>query len=79
MKSDAPKNLPAIERYTGTVYNVFRNCLRESLWPEPLFVGVLSAKYGLIGGLTPIKTYEWRMDANRAGELMRPTTETLIR
>ena len=78
-KSDAPGALPAIERYTGTVYNVLRNYLRKSLWPESLSVAVLSAKYGLIGGLTSIANYDQRMDARRAAELMRPTTETLLR
>jgi len=42
-------------------------------------VAVLSARYGLIGGLAPIEYYDQRMDRERAGELRGPATDTLLR
>jgi len=54
--------LPAIERYNGPTYQVLRSFLRHSAWPGSLSVGVLSARYGLIGGLAPIEYYDQRMD-----------------
>jgi hypothetical protein len=78
-KFHATGDLPAIQRYDGPMYRVLRTYLRETLWPSPLSVAVLSAKYGLIGGLTPIADYDQRMDRGRAAELMPASTETLLR
>jgi len=72
-------NLPAIDRYDGPTYRVLRSFLRESTWPYPLSIAVLSAKYGLIGGLTSIGNYDQRMDRDRAQELSGRSTETLIK
>lgn len=69
--------LPAIERYNGPTYQVLRSFLRHSAWPESLSVGVLSARYGLIGGLAPIEYYDQRMDWTRALELRGAATDTL--
>jgi hypothetical protein len=71
--------LPAIDRYDGPMYRVFRSFLRESIWPSPLSIAVLSAKYGLIGGLTSIEHYDQRMDRGRAQELSDTSTETLVK
>jgi hypothetical protein len=78
-KLQAEGGLPAIDRYDGPTYRVLRSFLRESLWPSPLSIAVLSAKYGLIGGLTSIEHYDQRMDRNRAQELAGTSTETLVK
>ena len=67
-KREAPGLLPAIERYDGTHYRVLRNYLREREWPSNLSVAVLSAKYGLVGGLTGIEDYDERMTPQLASE-----------
>ena len=54
--------LPAIYRYDGSSYRVLRNFLREYQWPTNVSIGVLSAKYGLFGGLKGIEYYDKRMD-----------------
>lgn len=71
--------LPAIERYDGPAYHVLRSFLRRSAWPDNLSVAVLSARYGLIGGLAPIEYYDQRMDRIRAAELRGPATDTLLK
>lgn len=71
--------LPAIERYDGPTYHVLRSFLRRSAWPSRLSVAVLSARYGLIGGLAPIEYYDQRMDLTRAVELRGTVTDTLLR
>src|SRR5258708_10513961 len=71
--------LPAIDRYDGPLYRVLRLFLRETMWPVPLSVAVLSARYGLIGGLAPIEYYDQSMDQHRAAQLIDGSTETLIR
>lgn len=78
-KSHVIGGLPAIDRYDGPMYRVLRLFLRESIWPSPLSVAILSAKYGLIGGLASIEYYDQRMDQQRASELIYGSTETLIK
>lgn len=68
-KLEGETPLPAICRYNGPVYQSFRHHLRSQLWPEDLDVAVLSAKFGMIGALTPIETYDVRMTRERADEL----------
>lgn len=70
--------LPAIERYDGPPYRVLRSFLRTSVWPKQLSIAVLSARYGLIGGLTLIEYYDQRMDHHRAAELRGQVTDTLL-
>jgi hypothetical protein len=72
-------HLPAIERYDGPLYRVLRKFLRESAWPEDLSVAVLSARYGLVGGLAPIESYDQRMDASRAAQIVPQSRLTLSR
>lgn len=69
--------LPAVERYDGPQYRVLRNRLRSVTWPEELSVGVLSAEFGLMGGMTSIPNYDRRIDAERAG-VMRAQVTTLL-
>lgn len=76
LQNDEP--LPVVIRYDGPVYRVFQSYLREKRWPSNLSVGVLSARYGLIGGLTYIDNYNLRMDKNRALEHREKSTQTLV-
>jgi Family of unknown function (DUF6884) len=66
-KSDSV--LPAISLYDGPTFRVLRSFLREFHLPASLSVAVLSAKYGIIGSLSPISTYDQRMTRERAVEL----------
>src|SRR5712692_4435985 len=79
VKLQASGELPAIDRYDGPMYRVLRSFLRETIWPNPLSIAVLSAKYGLIGGLASIENYNQRMDQRRAVQLSDGSTETLIK
>ena len=78
-KLTTQEQLPAIQRYDGPMYRVLRCFLRDSLWPRSLSVAVLSAKYGLIGGLAGIENYDQRMRPGRAAELAQASTATLTR
>jgi hypothetical protein len=66
-------------RYDGPAYRVIRTFLRENLWPDRLSVAIVSAKYGLIGGLAPIPTYDRRLTAHRAAMLNPQVTQELCR
>lgn len=68
-KWNAPGEIPAIVRYDGPIYRLLRSHLREYGWPHPVKVAILSAEYGLIGGLAPIRMYDRRMTYERAREL----------
>jgi hypothetical protein len=76
-KVKAEGSLPAIDLYDGPIFRVLRSYLRDFRWPDNLSVAVLSAKYGIIGGLSHITTYDQRMTRHRASELAGTVTETL--
>lgn len=59
------------------MFQSLRSFLRLSDWPREISIGVLSAKYGLIGGLTPISMYDQRMNAVRAAQHRVQATSTL--
>lgn len=69
--------LPAIELYDGPMFRVLRSYLRDYRWPERLSVAVLSAKYGMIGGLAPIRSYDQRMTSDLAAKMAARVTATL--
>jgi hypothetical protein len=69
VKRKSEGSLPAISLYDGPAFRVLRSFLREFHWPSGLSVAILSAKYGIIGGLSPISTYDQRMTRERAAEL----------
>jgi hypothetical protein len=71
--------LPAINLYDGPAYRVLRSYLREYRWPQALSVAILSAKYGLIGGLSAISNYDERMTAQKAAALSESVTTALSR
>jgi hypothetical protein len=77
-KVTAPGTLPAISLYDGPTFRVLRSFLRDYRWPESLSVAVLSAKYGMIGGVSQIETYDQRMTPERADQLCDSVTETLV-
>jgi hypothetical protein len=76
-KVEAEGAIPAIDLYDGPAFRVLRTYLREFHWPDRLSVAVLSAKYGIIGGLSSIATYNQRMTRDRATELVGTVSETL--
>jgi hypothetical protein len=76
-KFDITGQVPAIHLYDGPIYRILRSHLRTNGWPKNLSVGVLSAKYGLIGGLATIRSYEQRMTPRRAEFLRCGVSETL--
>jgi hypothetical protein len=77
-KVSANGALPAINLYDGPIFRVLRSFLRDYRWPESLSLAVLSAKYGMIGGVSQIETYDQRMTPRRAQELCDSVTETLV-
>lgn len=77
LKRDPGGQLPAISLYDGPTFRVLRTYLRDYCWPNRLSVAVLSAKYGIIGGLSHISTYDQRMTPSRAKELASGVTRTL--
>lgn len=76
-KRDTAAKLPAVDLYDGPMYRVLRTFLRKHLWPKDLSVAILSAEHGLMGGLTPIETYDKRMTPERAKSLKLGVRETL--
>jgi hypothetical protein len=76
-KKSTRGSLPAVDRYDGPAYLVLRKFLRSYQWPDNLSIAVLSAKYGLIGGLTPIAPYNQRMSKRRAVKLQQKVGQTL--
>ncbi len=71
--------MPALSLYDGPMFRVLRSFLRDNRWPESLSVAVLSAKFGLIGGLAQIPYYNKRMTPARAIELNPSVTACLKR
>ena len=69
--------LPAIDRYDGSSYRVLRNFLRDFQWPSNISIAVLSAKYGLFGGLKGIEDYDLRMNRVVAREKASECSSTL--
>ncbi|PLZ98803.1 hypothetical protein CEN50_09835 [Fischerella thermalis CCMEE 5268] len=69
--------LPAIARYDGGHFRVLRKAQRDGYWSNHIDVLILSAKYGLIEGCTPIANYEQRMNKKRACELKSQVKQTL--
>src|SRR4051794_13865258 len=77
VKRKSESSLPAISLYDGPTFRVLRSFLREFRWPSKLSVAVVSAKYGIIGSLSPISTYDQRMTRERAAELNGAISSTL--
>jgi hypothetical protein len=73
-KVEAGGVLPAIHRYDGPAFRVLRSFLRGNRWPDALSIAVLSAKFGLIGGMTHIPNYNKRMTPELANKLNAAVT-----
>jgi hypothetical protein len=78
-KRQVAGQLPAVSLYDGPAFRVLRGYLRDYRWPARLSVAVLSARYGIIGGLSHISTYDQRMTATRAEELASDVNRVLSR
>lgn len=76
-KLETPGLLPAIARYNGPIYKTLKAYLRNFIWPNSLSIAILSAKYGLIGGLAPIEYYNKRMNKHNVADISDIATETL--
>ena len=68
--------LPAIQRYDGPTFRVFRRFQRESTTSET-DVYILSARFGLISSSEAIPYYDQRMTEQRARELKPVVTNEL--
>jgi len=64
--------LPAMERYTGIVYDLVRQARREGAWPAGVRVQIVSAEYGLIDENFLLPFYDRLMTEERGREL-QPT------
>ena len=71
--------LPAISLYDGPWFRVLRTFLRDYSWPDQLSVAVVSAKYGFVGAISPLSTYDERMTSQRAAQLNAEVTGKLRR
>ena len=76
-KRVTPEVLPALERYDGMYFRVLRKARRESYWPEKLDVLIVSAKYGLVAGDTPVAHYDVCMTREQATYL-RPLVVAML-
>jgi hypothetical protein len=77
-KFDVDGQVPAVHLYDGPMFRTLRSHLRGRKWSKNLSVGVLSAKYGLIGAVAPIETYDQRMTPQQAAHLRTRVNESLL-
>ena len=66
-KVHTPERMPAIDRYNGPAFQVYRKFQSEH--PEraaEISTYILSAKFGLITANTPIPDYDYKMTPTRA-------------
>lgn len=78
-KIEDPSPVPAVDRYDGPLFRVLRRFAREQ--PDVranTSIYIVSAKYGLVPGCTPILPYDQRMTPERVREL-RPTVAGTLR
>ena len=68
--------LPAVERYDGPPFRLLRKYARAEPKRKPQTY-VVSAKYGLVSGDTPIPNYNKKMTRQRAEELRGSVTQKL--
>jgi hypothetical protein len=61
--------LPALTRYDGPAYRVLRNALRDLPQERHPRIAILSARFGLIAGDTPLPWYDCQMTPERAAVL----------
>lgn len=78
-KREVSCELAALDLYDGSPYAVVRHYLRNHGWPDGLSIGIMSAHYGLIGALTPIRTYDQRMNTELRIAHSESASDTLMR
>src|SRR5437016_548133 len=57
--------IAALQRYDGVFFRVLRKWMRDRPF-QPLYVVIISSKYGAITGRTAIVDYDQKMTAERA-------------
>src|SRR5216684_3209695 len=77
-KFDVDGHVPAVHLYDGPMFRTLRSHLRGRKWSKNLSVGILSAKYGLIGAVAPIEPYDQRMTPDQAAHLRTRVNECLL-
>lgn len=76
-KDDTPEDLPALERYTGLMWDALRKAFQSHPSTiDNLDVWVLSANYGLVALEHVAADYDFVMTLERASELRQPTLES---
>lgn len=78
-KRPDPEPLPALERYDGPLFRVYRRYLREGPAHNQPALLVLSAEHGLIRGDFPLPPYDRVMTGERAHELAADARAALAR
>ncbi len=68
-KRDVEGLIPAINLYDGPIYRLLRKRITDFTNENGLDIKILSAKYGLIDPLTPIRNYDQIMTKERAEQL----------
>ncbi len=67
-RADPQEPMAALERYDGVFFRVLRKWMRKRTAAPP-DVLIISARFGLITGATPIPDYDQRINGLRAVEL----------
>lgn len=76
-KAEADGLLPAIDRYDGNQFRVYRKARRENRCPDSVTVCIVSAEFGLLTGADCIPNYDRRMTPDRAESLQQDVTRKL--
>ena len=69
--------LPAIERYTGVLFQVLKKWRREHQQAPGPDVLIISARFGLLSPETPIPYYDQRITAEQA-KILAPTVRVAL-
>ena len=67
------ENIPAMSLYNGPAFKILR---KHEFSPKNLYI--ISAKYGLISGDSPISYYDQKMTSKRAIELSKSISSKII-
>ena len=73
-KTDAPGEIPALERYAGTLFQT----LKSKGIPDDVDVAILSAEHGLIRADHPLSEYDTEMTTDRKKELLQDLSFTQL-
>ena len=73
-KTDAPGEIPALERYAGPLFQT----LKSKGIPDDVDVAILSAEHGLIRADHPLSEYDTEMTTDRKKELLQDLSFTQL-